>query len=76
MAASVSLSLTGEDRSLDHLLPLAAQPTYKPARYTSEQLQDHIEAVFELMPFRSRWQAMDNFVQVNSIFYAWTWHYT
>ena len=47
--------------------PLAAQASYKPARYTPQQFQDNIEAMFELLPFRGRWQPIDNFVQVRNV---------
>ena len=30
-------------------------------------VQDNIEAMFELLPFRSRWQPIDNFVQLGGI---------
>jgi HIV-1 Vpr-binding protein len=40
---------------------------YKPIRLSSMQVAEYIDVMFELMPFRSRWGPLDNFIQLGGV---------
>ena len=42
-------------------------PIYKPTRYSSEQITEHTETLMDLTPLRTRWPAMDKFIQLGGI---------
>ena len=47
--------------------PWPAVVAYKPAKFTPPQISDQVETLMQLMPFRSRWQPIDNFIQLGGI---------
>ena len=44
-----------------------AVPAYKSAKFAPAQVSDQVETLLQLMPFRSRWQPVDNFIQLGGI---------
>ena len=47
--------------------PWPAVAAYKPAKFTPAQISDQVETLLQLMSFRSRWQPIDNFIQLGGI---------
>ena len=39
----------------------------KPLRLSTTQVAENIEAMFEYMPFKSRWTAVENFIQLGGV---------
>ena len=44
-----------------------AVPAYKSAKFAPAQVSDQVETLLQLMPFRQRWQPVDNFIQLGGI---------
>ena len=47
--------------------PWPAVPAYKSAKFSPAQVLEQVETLLQLMPFRSRWQPIDNFIQLGGI---------
>ena len=47
--------------------PWPAVPEYKSAKFSPTQVSEQVETLLQLMPFRSRWQPIDNFIQLGGI---------
>ena len=42
-------------------------PNFKPIRLSPMQVNENVEAMFEMLPFKSRWTAVDDFVQLGGV---------
>ena len=49
------------------LLPQPNYTHHKPLRLSTMQVQENIDSMFELMPFRSKWAPVDHFIQLGGV---------
>ncbi|XP_018331272.1 DDB1- and CUL4-associated factor 1 isoform X2 [Agrilus planipennis] len=66
-----------------HLPALPSQPSYKACKSSPEEVQQQIESLFQLMPFRAHWPPVDQMLKLGAmtlllkiIAFAYEWNYS